>query len=177
MKTGKKPIYKKWWFWVIIALIVLPFGAMGGKNGTEANSQTNPDNASSAEEQTLDGLLLNLDGAIAETEVGSTERADAIISQARSDAETPSENIGNEAASFIVSAYPDFYDSTEIMEKVIYCGAYLEYCNFNEASMKIGMDVVQAVKYVYRGAETIEDTGTQENLKQIGDALSEAGLI
>lgn len=163
---------------VFAALMATSLTACGSGNST-ADSQGDDSQNNSASEQanSLEELLSALNDAVSDTEVGSTARADAIISQAKADAENPNESIGNEAASFIVSTYPEFYDSNETMEKVMYCGAYLEYADFGDTSTKIGMDTVQAVKYVYRGADTVEDTGTQENLRQIGEALSEAGLI
>ena len=33
----KKPIYKKWWFWVFVAVIVVIIGNASGKNETPAN--------------------------------------------------------------------------------------------------------------------------------------------
>ena len=57
------------------------------------------------------------------------------------------------------------------MEDAIYYGALLEYsCNDN--LKELGMDTVQAVKYVYRNVEKIEDISTQENLKQITKNLN-----
>lgn len=39
------------------------------------------------------------------------------------------------------------------------------------------MDLEQAVKYVYRGAETVEDQATQENLNQIRKSLEALGIL
>lgn len=49
-------------------------------------------------------------------------------------------------------------------------GSLLEYSN-NDVLKEIGIDTVQAVKYVYRNIEKIDDTSTQENLKQIKENL------
>ena len=37
------------------------------------------------------------------------------------------------------------------------------------------MDLEQAVKYVYRGAESVENDATQENLSQIRESLEAIG--
>lgn len=158
--------------------------------GSEPTSTDNNDAASASEEQqssvvseavdeakTLDDLIAALNESIADTEVGSTARADAIAMQAKADAKNATEDIGNAATVYIAETYPDFYDSTEIMEKVMYCGYYLEYSDFGDAVSQLGQDVEQAVKYVYRGAESAEDEATQENLDQIKKVLEPAGLI
>lgn len=51
----------------------------------------------------------------------------------------------------------------------MYYGYLLEYGykDTNKAYAELGMDAYQVVKYVYRGAEKVEDISTQENLKQI----------
>lgn len=47
----KKPIYKKWWFWVIIALLVLGlFGCQGGSDEESANV-TEPETTEEAVEE------------------------------------------------------------------------------------------------------------------------------
>ena len=48
--NGKKPIFKKWWFWVIIVVILAAiFGNTGAKNGVEDGAK---DAISSTEQQT-----------------------------------------------------------------------------------------------------------------------------
>ena len=47
--NGKKPIFKKWWFWVIIVVILAAiFGNTGAKNGVEDGAK---DAINSAEQQ------------------------------------------------------------------------------------------------------------------------------
>ena len=36
----KKPIFKKWWFWVIIVVLSAIFGNMGNNEDEQANSDT-----------------------------------------------------------------------------------------------------------------------------------------
>lgn len=40
----KKPIFKKWWFWVIIIIVLIGIGASGGNDSTD-NPQVSVDNA------------------------------------------------------------------------------------------------------------------------------------
>ena len=71
------------------------------------------------------------------------------------------------------SNYPNYFESNEVMEKTMYYGYLLEYGykNKNNNYADLGMDAYQVVKYVYRGAEKVEDISTQENLKQIAKDL------
>ena len=78
-----------------------------------------------------------------------------------------------EAINFIKENYPNYFESNEVMEKTMYYGYLLEYGykNKNNNYADLGMDAYQVVKYVYRGAEKVEDISTQENLKQIAKDL------
>ena len=83
------------------------------------------------------------------------------------------EYIKNEAISSIKNNKENFYKDTETMEKAIYYGYLLEYAfeGSDKNLAKLGQDVYQAIKYVYRGVENIEDEATQENLRQIEEDL------
>ena len=85
----------------------------------------------------------------------------------------------DEAVAFIVEHYPDFYADNETMERAISYGYWLEYAYQNDEAARdyaeLGMDLEQAVKYVYRGAESVEDDATQENLSQIRESLEAIG--
>ncbi len=49
----KKAIYKRWWFWVIIVLLVFGiFGSMGGNKDEEAVTPTNQETATQTEQET-----------------------------------------------------------------------------------------------------------------------------
>ena len=96
-----------------------------------------------------------------------------IAYQAKTDAATATEEQKTEALTFTKDNYPNFYTDNETMEKTMYNGCLLEYAyqNIDDTKANLGMDTNQAVKYVYRGAETQEDVGTQENLRQIKKSL------
>ena len=100
---------------------------------------------------------------------------DAIILQAKADAETATDEDLQAAFTFIKDTYPDFFTDNEVMEKVMYYGSLLEYAyrDTEETTMaELGMDAVQTVKYVYRGAETVEDEATKLNLEQVNESLT-----
>lgn len=84
-----------------------------------------------------------------------------------------------EALDFITNNYPNYYTDNATMEKAMQYGYYLEYGYTNATNTKektyckLGQDTVQAVKYVYRGAEKVEEQATQENLRQIKESLNE----
>lgn len=48
----KKPIYKKWWFWVIIFVVVL--GVIAGASGEDESTNTETDTAAVSSEQTTE---------------------------------------------------------------------------------------------------------------------------
>ena len=66
------------------------------------------------------------------------------------------------------------------MENIIYYGTILE-VHYNGGMIygltrgKIGMDAVQAVKYVYRKVETTNDISYMENVRQIKENLKKIG--
>ena len=61
----------------------------------------------------------------------------------------------------------------------MFYGFWLEYAYDGDEGARnyynLGMDMEQAVKYVYRGAEKAEDEATKENLAQIKESLEAIG--
>ena len=113
-------------------------------------------------------------------ESNSSAMVDYLASEAQKSAnQSATEEKRDEAINFIYENYPDYYVDNETMEKSIYYGFYLEYAyGENEGKnyyVDLGMDTEQAVKYVYRGAESVEDSATQENLSQIAESLNALG--
>lgn len=105
----------------------------------------------------------------------TSEMIDYLISEARK--ESASDSMRDEALAYISGNHPNYYTDNSTMEKTMYYGAYLEYAYSDNADYaRLGTDVLQAVKYVYRGAEKVEDQSTQSNLNQISKELSTLGL-
>lgn len=42
VEGAKKPIYKKWWFWVIIVVVIAGIGGMGGSDSTDDKKDETP---------------------------------------------------------------------------------------------------------------------------------------
>ena len=115
----------------------------------------------------------NVEQETTEPEPNTSEKVDSIINKAREDAETATDEQKQDALNFIVDNRCNYFTGgNEMMENVIYYGALLDYC-YDDSTVisNIGTDAVQAVKYVYRGAETIEDKATLENLRQIDEEV------
>lgn len=106
-------------------------------------------------------------------EPNTSAMVDSLVLQAKEDAKSADEEKLNEALSYIVDNYPEYFADNETMEAVIYNGSLLEYAyqDKDKTIAGLGMDAVQAVKYVYRGAESVEDDATKENLRQVKEAI------
>ena len=174
--STKKPFYKKWWFWAIVVIMLLPIA-----DGDDADSTT-PSDTTVVETtiapqiispETLDDAFEHMLAEIDTIEEASSARVDEIARIAKADAVGITDDLGNEACVFIIEHFPDFYTDNEMMEKIIYCGYLLEYGYEGGDVAKLGQDTYQAVKYVYRGAETVDSEATQENLRKIKELLDE----
>lgn len=179
---------KKWIIIVGVVVVLAIIGAVvsGGRGEDAASEQQQPqaqteavpttEQAPAVEATTLQELYDEMLVAIKQTDPNTSARSDAIASFAKNAAMQKNRDIGNEAALYIANSYPDFFASNEQMEKVLLCGYYLEYLDHASRVTQLGMDVEQAVKYVYRGVEDVDSDATQENLAQIGEILEESGL-
>lgn len=107
--------------------------------------------------------------AATEPEHGTTAYVDYIIFKGKADAANATQADIQEAYDFIKNNVDNFFKNNGTMEKIMYYGAILEYGSSEYT--QLGMDATQAVKYVYRGAESITDDATQENLRQVKEAL------
>lgn len=111
---------------------------------------------------------------INEIDSNTTAKVDDLITKAKADAESANAaDLASNAWKWIVDTVPEWYDSNEIMEKAIYNGALVEYyfTDKDDIRAEVGMDTVQAVKYVYRGAEAVLDDATQENIQQVKEGI------
>lgn len=151
----KKAWYKKWWVWVIIAVIVFASIPAILPANTEYPIR---DNGSMPEKNT-------------------SAMVDYIASQAKEDANQFNANHKKSALHFINENREDFFKDNETMETGIYYGFLLEYAyendTLNKAYYQCGMDLEQAIKYVYRGAESKDSESVLENLRQVDKSLEE----
>ena len=107
-------------------------------------------------------------------EKGTSARVDELASYGKATVGHLGVFAADDAMAAIRVAYPDFYASTEEMELYMFYGYYLDYA-FDDGTpqSELGTDLCQAIKYVYRGAEKVEDASTQSNLEQIAKSLTQ----
>lgn len=164
--------------WIIAAAVVLVLAAaVAGNSDTYNNIKQEQQTEQSTEaetqntEQTVD---------TPEPEANTSAKVDALALEAKAAvAEGVTDAQRDEAIAFIVDHYPAYYADNETMEQAMAYGFWLEYAYKDDEAARdyaeLGMDVAQAVKYVYRGAEAVEDEATQENLRQTKETLAKLG--
>lgn len=100
---------------------------------------------------------------------------DSIAKKAKEAAKTASDSDLKTAYTYIHDTYTDCFGSNDVMEQMMYYGWLMEYAYEGNQSMinyyNVGQDAEQLVKYVYRGTEKPEDTGPQENIRQIKESI------
>lgn len=175
-EAGQAGKSKKKWIIIGVVAVVLIAAAVGGNKGgdqTAGTSGTEPPVQSSTPAETDQPTA-------AEPEANTSAKVDALARDAKdSVAEGVTDEKRDEAVAFIAEHYPDYYGDNETMEQAIFYGYWLEYAYADDEAARdyaeLGMDMEQAVKYVYRGAEKAEDDATQENLGQIKESLEAIG--
>ena len=181
-KQSEAPRGKKKWIIIAVVAVVLIAAAVGENTETQ-QPQTSGTQATSEAPETQEPVteVTSETENEAEPEANTSAKVDALALAAKQDVEGNgvSDAKRDEAVAFIVEHYPDFYTDNETMEQAISYGYWLEYAYESDESARdyaeLGMDLEQAVKYVYRGAESVEDDATQENLSQIREALEAIG--
>lgn len=181
-KQSEAPRGKKKWIIIAVVAVVLIAAAVGGNTETQQPQTSGTQATSEAPEiqEPVTEVTSETENE-AEPEANTSAKVDALALAAKQDVEENgvSDAKRDEAVAFIVEHYPDFYTDNETMEQAISYGYWLEYAYESDESTRdyaeLGMDLEQAVKYVYRGAESVEDDATQENLSQIREALEAIG--
>lgn len=181
-KQSEAPRGKKKWIIIAVVAVVLIAAAVGGNTETQQPQTSGTQATSEAPEiqEPVTEVTSETENE-AEPEANTSAKVDALALAAKQDVEENgvSDAKRDEAVAFIVEHYPDFYTDNETMERAISYGYWLEYAYESDESARdyaeLGMDLEQAVKYVYRGAESVEDDATQENLSQIREALEAIG--
>lgn len=158
-KTKKK----RKWPWVVVAVLIL--AGIGSASKEEAE----------VEESEIE-VVAEQESEKIEIEPNTTAMVDDIVSRAKADADGHLDlDTCKEALAYLNDNYPNYFENNEVMEQVMYYGAFLEYSfegkGLNDDVANLGMDALQSVKYVYRNVESIEDTATQENLQQVKEGL------
>lgn len=173
---------------LIIAVAVVVFAAL---MGILFGKKTDPEGESKAEstaaKTTLAAESTEPSTAEASTtlaEANTSARVDQILLQAKHDAENVSESEEEQkwkdAFEYLKSHMDNFYENNEVMEKSMYYGEYIyQYIEANSPAQNVsqlqdstraaydaGYNTVKAIKYVYRGADKIEDDSTQNALAE-----------
>lgn len=171
---------------VIIVLAII--GSIGGNDGsqqadnsqtTEAVSQTPATDmqeamtAAASDEQSLsssDSIEVS-DFTVCPSftaEQGTTEMVDQISLVAKNNVDRMTDDDVSNIIKIISDADHKFYNGPEEMERFMWYGYLLDH-KFDDSDPRsaLGMDLYQAIKYVYRGIETVLDDATHENLAQI----------
>lgn len=113
-------------------------------------------------------------------EPNSSAMVDSLIRKGKSDSKKATVETLNTALDFIKNNIDNLFKDNKTMENVIYYGSILEYyyksnnqnSGFKDVRGEIGMDAVQAVKYVYRNAEQQTDQHVIENIQQVKEGLA-----
>lgn len=113
------------------------------------------------------------DSEASEPEHNTSAYVDYIAAKAKADAENATEEDIQAAVNWLKKNTGNYFSGSENMEKTMYYGELLEYKykdTGNELE-KIGWQAFKTVKYVYRGAETVLDDATHNNLQELKDML------
>ncbi len=106
------------------------------------------------------------------SEKNTSAMVDEIALTAKANADALTDEQATQIIESIKSAEHNFYNSSEDMEKYMWYGYLLDYkYDDSDPRSELGTDLCQSIKYVYRNAEAIEDSSTQENLSQIDQDL------
>ncbi|MCH1984193.1 hypothetical protein MCG98_16625 [Ruminococcus sp. OA3] len=138
----------------------------------ETTAQADTPVSGISDEEAMDFAMAELKEKVKNAKPNTSDMVDKIALQARDDAKSIDETKTSEAIAYIHDTYPNYFTDNDVMEKTMYYGYLLDYAyDDNDLRSILGTDAYQVVKYVYRGVETVEDTATQENLKQIEKSL------
>ena len=107
-------------------------------------------------------------------EHGTSAYLDYLCAKAKADAQTATTEELQNALDWLKDNTSTYFDSQENMEQMIYNGELLEYKYKKTGSLheKIGWQAFKTVKYVYRGAESVSDSATQDNLAELKELLA-----
>lgn len=165
MKTNKKKISK-----LIIIIFLIFFGLIGGLVESEKQKVSNSNSSKNELNKKVENKI----------EANTNAMVDKLINDAKKDYVNISTDELTVAINYIKEHIDNLFENNEIMENVIYYGSLLEYYyaidndpfkGFSSIEGEIGMNAVQAVKYVYRNVESPEDEATIKNINQIKENI------
>lgn len=152
------------------------------KTEEEGKQQQDAQEEKNKQEAKIESEIKENKKLVIASEPNTTAAVDEIINKGNEDSSKASEEDIKRAIKFINDNYNNYWTDNETMHKGMYYGSLLEYAKRDKAKenqkgldytiYSLGVDTVQVIKYVYRGAETKEDEATQSNLRQIEKSLN-----
>lgn len=146
--------------------ILIITNVTGGNKVIEKNKEIQAENSSNKESKEEKDIRFIV------KEENTSSAVDELVLRGKENSKNATEDDIKEAIKFINDNYDNYWTDNETMHKGMYYGSLLEYAKHDADTENLGMDTVQVIKYIYRGAEKIEDDSTQENLRQIEKSLN-----
>lgn len=155
---------------VILVLIVAIFAPRSSSENN--NNQVNTTTTAVTTETTASTL-------VEPTEHGTSQYVDYIYYKAKEDAKTATDDDLQKALTWLKDNTESYFSNQEYMELTMYYGELLEmkYKDTGNEYEKIGWQAYKTIKYVYRGAESVSDEVTQNNLSELKEMVSAAKNI
>lgn len=163
----------------IWTIILIAFGSGGTTENTTTNSNSKNETVTDAKKEDKDSTPVKKVEAVEVTgdllttpaftaEANTSDMVDQIALTAKKYADTLTDEQVATILADVKNAIHQFYTDNATMEKYMWYGYLLDYkYDDSEAKSSLGTDLFQAIKYVYRNAEKVEDSATVENLNQI----------
>lgn len=138
----------------------------------EDQQQVPAENSMIPELQPVGSVNLDLPKEIEQYTIGSKTRLEELVKCGRIAGLSCNKATGEAAYEYIVSAFPHYYDSSDRMERVIYCGmiCYLYFDKDSDES-RLGYNVYYATRHVYTGRDTVNSEATLMVLNEMNEML------
>lgn len=153
---------------ITAALTVLIGISSCANSGSDNTNQTNVDEQTAV--ATAETTTSNEDS---EPEHGTSAYIDYIAAKAKEDATIATDEQLQEAVNWLKNNTTNYFSGEENMELTMYYGELLEYKykDTGNAYEQVGWQAFKTVKYVYRGAESVLDQTTHDNLTELQDMV------
>lgn len=161
----------------LFLLVIIIIGSISFTSND--NTSSNKKNSSSTLKETENSYSTNKVKE-SELEANSNEKLNYLVKKGQSKAKNANIKEADEALSYIKNNIDNPFSNNSIMENLIYYGTVLEYYyanndssfnGFSDIRGKIGMNTVQAIKYVYRNIETPTNDATISNINKVKEDL------
>lgn len=173
----------------IVAVLVIIYIICALTGNLKSAEETSNSDSSISSGESAEVFEFGWNPQNAQSEQGTTARVDEILLQsgnvAKQISEDQAKSAWDEAFLYLKQHKEDFYESSEVMEHAMYYGEFIyryiennatasniaELTDSTRAAYDAGYNTVKAIKYVYCGAEKIEDESTQSALSEAKEAL------